>query len=48
MIYRGFGTNRPGGFFRNFLHLKFKNAANTSIVYHQNPAASVNATALTV
>lgn len=34
MLYRSFGTNLPGGFWRNFMKMQFKNAANTSIVYH--------------
>ena len=34
MLYRSFGTNLPGGFRRNFLNLRFKNAANTSVVLH--------------
>ena len=34
MLYRSFGTNLPGGVRRNALRLKFKNAANTSVVLH--------------
>ncbi len=34
MLYRSFGTNLPGGFRRNFFRTRFKNASNTSIVYH--------------
>ena len=34
MLYRSFGTNLPGGLRRNFLRLRFKNAANTSVVLH--------------
>lgn len=34
LLYRGFGTNRPGGFRANALRMRFKNAANTSIVQH--------------
>lgn len=34
MLYRSFGTNLPGGLRRNFLRLRFKNAANTSVVSH--------------
>lgn len=41
MLYRGFGTNLPGGIFSNFLCLRFKNAANTSVVYHPLATASV-------
>ena len=33
-LYRGFGTNLPGGFVRNALRLRFKNAANTSVQWH--------------
>ena len=34
MLYRSFGTNLPGGLRRNLLRLRFKNAANTSVVLH--------------
>lgn len=34
MLYRGFGTNLPGGFARNALRMRFKNAANTSVILH--------------
>jgi all-trans-8'-apo-beta-carotenal 15,15'-oxygenase len=34
MLYRGFGTNLPGGLWRNALRMRFKNAANTSVVVH--------------
>lgn len=34
MLYRSFGTNIPGGFSKNLLRMRFKNAANTSLVYH--------------
>jgi len=34
MLYRSFGTNLPGGMRRNFLKMRFKNAANTSVIYH--------------
>ncbi len=34
MLYRSFGTNLPGGIAKNFLRMQFKNAANTSLVYH--------------
>ncbi len=34
VLYRGFGTNRPGGFLPNALRMRFKNAANTSVVQH--------------
>ena len=32
-LYRNFGTNLPGGLWANFLRLKFKNPANTSVLY---------------
>lgn len=34
MLYRSFGTNIPGGFWKNVLRMQFKNAANTNLVYH--------------
>ncbi len=34
MLYRSFGTNLPGGFWRNFMKMNFKNAANTNVLYH--------------
>lgn len=34
ILFRAFGTNRPGGVRANALRLRFKNAANTSIVRH--------------
>jgi len=34
MLFRSFGTNLPGGLLKNFLRLRFKNAANTSVVLH--------------
>jgi all-trans-8'-apo-beta-carotenal 15,15'-oxygenase len=34
ILYRGFGTNLPGGQWPNAFNLKFKNAANTSVSYH--------------
>lgn len=34
MLYRGFGTNLPGGILANGLRARFKNAANTSLVHH--------------
>ncbi len=34
MLYRSFGTNLPGGFARNFMRMRFKNAANTSVIWH--------------
>jgi all-trans-8'-apo-beta-carotenal 15,15'-oxygenase len=34
ILYRNFGTNRPGGFHRNMFRLRFKNAANTNVIYH--------------
>ena len=35
VLYRGvFGTQKPGGWWANFLDLKFKNPANTNVIYH--------------
>lgn len=35
VLYRGvFGTQKPGGWWRNFLDLRFKNPANTNVIYH--------------
>ncbi len=34
MLYRSFGTNLPGGFWNNMLKMRFKNAANTSVIHH--------------
>lgn len=34
ILFRGFGTNRPGGTWTNMFDLRFKNAANTSIITH--------------
>lgn len=34
MLYRSFGTNLPGGIRTNFLKMRFKNAANTSVIWH--------------
>jgi len=34
ILFRNFGTNIPGGFHKNLLRLRFKNAANTSVVMH--------------
>ncbi|GBF79580.1 carotenoid oxygenase family protein [Aphanothece sacrum] len=34
MLYRGvFGSQKPGGWFNNFLDIKIKNIANTNIIY---------------
>ncbi|MEM6734016.1 MAG: carotenoid oxygenase family protein, partial [Myxococcota bacterium] len=33
-LYRSFGTNLPGGLSRNLARLRFKNAANTSVIDH--------------
>ena len=33
-LYRGFGTNLPGGMWTNALRMRFKNAANTSVLAH--------------
>ena len=35
VLYRGvFGTQKPGGWWANFLDLRFKNPANTNVIYH--------------
>ena len=34
LLYRGFGTNLPGGIRTNFMKMRFKNTANTSLVWH--------------
>lgn len=34
MLYRGFGTNLPGGLRANLLRTQFKNAANTNLLGH--------------
>ncbi|AUB85002.1 carotenoid oxygenase family protein [Candidatus Thiodictyon syntrophicum] len=34
LLYRGFGTNRPGGVLANALRLRFKNTANTNVIWH--------------
>jgi all-trans-8'-apo-beta-carotenal 15,15'-oxygenase len=34
MLYRGFGSNIPGGLSRNLLRIRFKNAANTNVIWH--------------
>lgn len=34
ILYRGFGTQKPGGLLPNLLRMRFKNAANTSMVQH--------------
>lgn len=34
VLYRGFGTNLPGGLLRNALRFRFKNAANTNVIAH--------------
>lgn len=34
ILYRNFGTNIPGGFLKNFMKVKFKNTANTNIIWH--------------
>jgi all-trans-8'-apo-beta-carotenal 15,15'-oxygenase len=37
ILYRGvFGTQKPGGWSQNILDLRFKNVANTNVVYHAN------------
>jgi all-trans-8'-apo-beta-carotenal 15,15'-oxygenase len=35
ILYRGvFGTQKPGGWSQNILDLRFKNVANTNVIYH--------------
>lgn len=34
MLYRSFGTNMPGGFWVNAFKTQFKNASNTSVIWH--------------
>jgi len=34
ILYRGFGTQRPGGFAANALRMNFKNVANTAVMWH--------------
>ncbi|CAN5480613.1 carotenoid oxygenase family protein [soil metagenome] len=34
VLYRGFGTQRPGGILANAFRMQFRNAANTNIVFH--------------
>lgn len=35
ILYRGvFGTQKPGGWWQNFLDRKLKNIANTNVIYH--------------
>ena len=34
MLFRGFGSNLPGGIFKNMFRTRFKNAANTNVVAH--------------
>lgn len=36
ILYRGFGTQKSGGWLANFLNTKFKNAANTNVIYWGN------------
>lgn len=33
ILYRAFGGNRPGGLAPNFLRARFKNAANTNVIW---------------
>lgn len=33
LLYRNFGTNRPGGLHKNFLRMRFKNSANTNVIH---------------
>jgi all-trans-8'-apo-beta-carotenal 15,15'-oxygenase len=41
ILYRGFGTQIPGGFFKNFLRVP-ANPANTSIIYHGGHLLALN------
>ncbi len=41
VLYRGFGTQVPGGFFKNMFRFP-ANPANTSIVYHANRFLALN------
>ncbi len=34
LLYRGFGTQRPGGLLANAFRMRFRNAANTNVVFH--------------
>ena len=34
ILYRGFGTQRPGGIAANALRMSFKNVANTAVMWH--------------
>lgn len=34
MLYRSFGTNLPGGLWSNAMKTHFKNASNTSVIWH--------------
>lgn len=34
ILYRNFGTNIPGGVLKNLFRVRFKNAANTSVICH--------------
>ena len=36
ILYRGFGTQKPGGWLANIFDTKFKNAANTNVIYWGN------------
>jgi all-trans-8'-apo-beta-carotenal 15,15'-oxygenase len=36
ILYRGFGTQKPGGWLANIFDLNFKNAANTNVIYWGN------------
>lgn len=33
LLYRNFGTNRPGGLLKNLLRMRFKNSANTNVIH---------------
>ncbi len=36
ILHRSFGTNVPGGVAKNAMRLNFRNAANTSVIWHGN------------
>jgi all-trans-8'-apo-beta-carotenal 15,15'-oxygenase len=41
MLYRSFGTNIPGGLLANLFKTKFKNASNTSVIWHAGKLLSL-------
>lgn len=42
ILYRSFGTNIPGGFRRNVLRMRFKNPANTGVLFHGGKLLCMN------